>query len=58
MAPADIFAMATENGAEALGLADQYGTLDPGKRSEFIYLEQEASSRHQVLEKAVSYGTC
>ncbi len=57
LSPADILAMATENGAQALGLADRFGTLDPGKRSEFIYLAQEASSRHQVLEKAVSYGT-
>lgn len=57
VSPADIFAMATKNGAQALGLADRFGTLEPGKRSEFIYLEQEASSRHQVLEKAVSYGT-
>lgn len=57
VSPADMFAMATKNGAEALGLADRFGTLAPGKRSEFIYLEQEASSRHQVLEKAVSYGT-
>jgi cytosine/adenosine deaminase-related metal-dependent hydrolase len=57
VSPADIFAMATKNGTQALGLADRFGTLDPGKRSEFIYLEQEASSRNQVLEKAVSYGT-
>ena len=57
VSPADIFAMATKNGAQALGLAQRFGTLDPGKRSEFIYLEQEASSRSQVLEKAVSYGT-
>jgi cytosine/adenosine deaminase-related metal-dependent hydrolase len=57
LSPADMFAMATENGAQALGLADRFGTLAPGKRAEFIYLEQEASSRNQVLERAVSYGT-
>lgn len=57
LSPADMFAMATKNGAEALGLADRFGTLAPGKRAEFIYLEQEASSRNQVLERAVSYGT-
>jgi len=54
--PADIFAMATKNGAMALGAGDQYGTLDPGKRSEFIYLDPGAPSRDQVLEKVTCYG--
>ncbi|MEX1299592.1 MAG: amidohydrolase family protein [Desulfotignum sp.] len=55
--PADVLAMATKNGAMALGMADRYGTLDPGNRSEFIYLNSGASSRDQVLEKVTSYGT-
>jgi cytosine/adenosine deaminase-related metal-dependent hydrolase len=55
--PADVLAMATKNGAMALGMAGEYGTLAPGNRSEFIYLNSGASSRDQVLEKVTSYGT-
>jgi cytosine/adenosine deaminase-related metal-dependent hydrolase len=57
VSPADIFAMATKNGASALGLADRFGTLSPGKQSEFIYLDTGVSSRNQVLEKVICYGT-
>ncbi len=58
LSPADILAMATENGAKALGLAHRFGTLDLGKQSEFIYMDPGVSVRDQVLEKAVCYGTC
>jgi cytosine/adenosine deaminase-related metal-dependent hydrolase len=57
VSPADIFAMATKNGASALGLADRFGTLSPEKQSEFIYLDTGVSSRDQVLEKVICYGT-
>jgi cytosine/adenosine deaminase-related metal-dependent hydrolase len=57
VSPTDILTMATKNGAMALGLADQFGTLDPGKHAEFIYLDSGASSRDQVLEKVTRYGT-
>ena len=58
VSPADIIAMATENGAKALGLAHRFGTLSPGKQSDFIYLDSGVSARDQVLGKAVCYGTC
>ncbi len=57
VSPADILAMATKNGALALGMADRFGTLDPEKQSEFIYLDSGASSRDQVLEKVTCHGT-
>jgi cytosine/adenosine deaminase-related metal-dependent hydrolase len=58
VSPADIFAMATANGARALGVAHRFGTLSLGKQSDFIYLDAGVSARDQVLEKAVCYGTC
>lgn len=54
--PADILAMATKNGAMALGMEKQYGNLAPGRHSEFIYLDAGATSRDQVLEKVTLYG--
>jgi aminodeoxyfutalosine deaminase len=57
IAPADILAMATKNGAGALGLGRHYGTLDPGRQSHFIYLYPGAVTRANVLEKVTSYGT-
>ncbi|MCF8112651.1 MAG: amidohydrolase family protein [Desulfotignum sp.] len=57
IAPADILAMATKNGASALGLGLHYGTLDPGRQSNFIYLDTGTVSRADILEKVTSYGT-
>jgi cytosine/adenosine deaminase-related metal-dependent hydrolase len=33
------FRMATLGGAECLGLADRLGSLDPGKRADFVVVE-------------------
>jgi aminodeoxyfutalosine deaminase len=57
IAPADILAMATKNGARALGLGRHYGTLDSGRQSDFMYLDPGAVTRANVLEKVTSYGT-
>ncbi len=38
MSPAEIFASVTYNGAKALGLANQTGTLEPGKDADFAVL--------------------
>ncbi len=37
--PSDILAMATMGGAAALGLAQDYGSLEPGRKSQFLALE-------------------
>jgi cytosine/adenosine deaminase-related metal-dependent hydrolase len=37
--------MATEFGADALGLGDDCGTLEPGKRADFTFV-QLATERH------------
>ncbi|MDX9834847.1 MAG: amidohydrolase family protein [Desulfobulbus sp.] len=34
--PATIFAMATRGGAEALGLGDRFGTLEPGRQADLL----------------------
>lgn len=34
--PATIFAMATRGGAEALGLGDRYGVLEPGRQADLL----------------------
>jgi aminodeoxyfutalosine deaminase len=57
VSPGEILAMATKNGALVLGLENRYGTLSPGRQSEFIYLDTGVSSRDQVLEKVICYGT-
>ena len=36
--PAAIFALATVGGAEALGLSEAIGTLEPGKEADFVAL--------------------
>ena len=34
--------MATLNGAKALGIADQVGSIEPGKRADFIVINTDA----------------
>ena len=34
--PAAIFAMATRGGAEALGLGERFGTLEPGRQADLL----------------------
>jgi imidazolonepropionase-like amidohydrolase len=35
--------VASKNGAQLLGVADQYGTLEPGKKANFIVLDNDPS---------------
>lgn len=48
--PVTIFAMATINGADALGMAAHYGSLAPGKRARFLYVDLLEPQRNDILE--------
>ncbi len=52
----DILAMATINGARALGLGQLWGTLDTGRTARLLYLDIRASTPAHVMEKVTSYG--
>ncbi len=39
--PAQVLRMATRNGAEALGILDDVGTIEPGKRADLLVLERD-----------------
>ncbi|MFH2065305.1 MAG: amidohydrolase family protein [Pseudomonadota bacterium] len=51
--PADILEMATANGARALGLDGLTGTLRPGERGSFPYLDLTAGNIRQLMEAIV-----
>ncbi len=53
VSPADILAMGTINGAEALGISDRFGTLTPGKSAAMAYAPVEGDSPDAVLENIV-----
>jgi len=55
ISPAEIFAMATVNGAKALGISDDFGSLIPCKYSAFVYLPVNVSSRGAMFEAVVNY---
>jgi cytosine/adenosine deaminase-related metal-dependent hydrolase len=54
ISPAEILAMATVNGAKALGFDKIFGALTPGKRAAFIYVPVEVSSSSSLLESIVN----
>ncbi|MFH0727442.1 MAG: amidohydrolase family protein [Pseudomonadota bacterium] len=53
VSPADIWAMATANGAAALGFSELFGTLEPGRMPAMLYVPVTASSPAAVLERMV-----
>lgn len=54
LAPADILAMATINGAAALGFANRFGRLVPGATARFLYVPAAAKAKASLLE-AIAY---
>jgi Imidazolonepropionase and related amidohydrolases len=44
LTPLQVISVATKNGARLLGISDQYGTLEPGKKANFIVLEKDPSA--------------
>ncbi|MBU4258933.1 MAG: amidohydrolase family protein [Proteobacteria bacterium] len=59
--PDEILAMATVNGARALGFEDMFGSLTPGKRAAFVYVPVEVSSRSELQHALVNAdfkGSC
>jgi len=52
--PAEILAMATVNGARALGFEDMFGSLTPGKRAAFVYAPVDVSSKSELMKALVN----
>ncbi|MBW1759406.1 MAG: amidohydrolase family protein [Deltaproteobacteria bacterium] len=52
--PEEILAMATINGAKALGFGDRFGSLAPGKSGAFIYMPVKVSTSSGLLETVVN----
>jgi len=54
ISPKDIIAMATINGAAALGFKDQFGRLTPGRKAKMIFLPINASTANRIPESIVA----
>ncbi|MEL0241313.1 MAG: amidohydrolase family protein, partial [Flavobacteriaceae bacterium] len=50
--PLEVIRSATLNGAEALGIADQIGSVEVGKQADFVIVEENPLKNFKVL-----YGT-
>jgi cytosine/adenosine deaminase-related metal-dependent hydrolase len=50
----EILAMATVNGAKALGLSAEYGTVVPGKRAALLYVPIDVSKRSMAADALVN----
>ncbi len=53
LSPNNILKMATYNGAVALGLADHFGTIEPGKSGKLLYIPVQAGRAEQLYTKIV-----
>ncbi len=53
MRPEDILAMGTINGAQALGMSDHFGTLDPGKAAAFLFVPADGPHAAGVVAAVV-----
>jgi cytosine/adenosine deaminase-related metal-dependent hydrolase len=56
IAPRQILAMGTVNGAEALGCGARYGRLLPGASAALIYVDIQAAAEEPLLEAIVVAG--
>jgi cytosine/adenosine deaminase-related metal-dependent hydrolase len=54
ISPADFIAMATKNGAAALGFENRFGRMAPGYAAKMIYLPLVAKDAHRVQESIVT----
>jgi 5-methylthioadenosine/S-adenosylhomocysteine deaminase len=50
LAAADVVAMATRDGARALGLLEEIGTIEPGKRADLIVVGMSAARQTPVYD--------
>jgi 5-methylthioadenosine/S-adenosylhomocysteine deaminase len=50
IAAADAFRMATIGGARSLGLEDQLGSLEPGKRADFVVVDLQQPATQPVYD--------
>ena len=53
VSPREILKMATENGAKAIGFNETLGTLSPGKKGVFQYLDIKSRTPDELLESIV-----
>ncbi len=55
--PGQILAMATINGASALGLSHLTGTLDKGKNATFIYVDLNVKTKSELMDGLITHET-
>jgi cytosine/adenosine deaminase-related metal-dependent hydrolase len=53
--PSSLIAMATQYGADALGIGDYAGSLEPGKRADMLYIPLKAKTETELLERITGY---
>ena len=51
--PETVLAMATVNGADALGLSRDFGSLSPGKRADFLYIDLDEPNKRYLIERLI-----
>ena len=56
LSPEDIFRMATINGAAALEVEGEFGSLAPGKSSAFLAVRNKDAQRDNIYEFLASVG--
>lgn len=54
--PEEVLSMGTAGGARAIGMAKEAGTLEPGKRADFLVMKANTSSASEVIEAVIEAG--
>jgi cytosine/adenosine deaminase-related metal-dependent hydrolase len=57
LSPADLFRMATSDGAAALGISENCGSLETGKRADFQVVGNLGGGRADLLERLIHGGS-